>query len=243
MCDGSPHMKESRPMKEDERIEFLKKIILFTSLTDEELQKIMKKVVVRRFKKNQTILYGEDTNEFMYIILDGKVKAVQTTEDGKEIILAMHRSGDFFGELSLIDGKTVPASVMAIDDSVIALVSRKDFFSLLYDHGRVVDNFLHILCSRLRESWDKIQILSLNNASQRLKMLFLSLSNEYGEKTDDGVTLSLKLTHQEIANMAGLTRETVTRIIDKWLRDGKVRILKSRHILFSNDFLQKVSEL
>ena len=62
-----------------------------------------------RKQEGQTILYEEDTNEYMYIIFEGEVKVIKTTEEGKEIILAMHSSGDFFGEISLLDGKTIPA--------------------------------------------------------------------------------------------------------------------------------------
>ncbi len=220
-------------------IEFLKKIQLFSLLTDEELHQISHRMVIKRFKKNEMILHEEDTNEFMYIILSGKVKVVQTTEDGREIILAMHQSGDFFGEISLIDGKTAPATVMATEDSLTAIISKKDFFSILFSHNKVLEKLLQILCSHLRESWERIQLLNFNNASQRMKMLFLILSNEYGKKTTEGITLNIKLTHQDIADMTGMTRETVTRIIDKWQKNGKITILKNKFIRLSPDFLQK----
>ena len=124
----------------------LKKTPLFHSLTDEEMEQIIKKMIVKQFKKNETILYEEDTNEFMYVILLGKVKVVRTTEDGKEIIFAMHQSGDFFGEMSLIDGKTIPASVIATEDALIAILARKDFFSIIFLHNKVTGNLLKILC-------------------------------------------------------------------------------------------------
>ena len=85
----------------------------------------------------------------MYIILGGKVKVVQTTEDGREILLAIHQSGDFFGEMSFIDGKTSPATVLATENSVAAIVSRKDFYSVLETQKKVLNNLLLILCSRL----------------------------------------------------------------------------------------------
>ena len=110
----------------------LKKTQLFESLSDEEMEQIINKMIVKQFKKNETILYEEETNEFMYVILLGKVKAVRTTEDGKEIILAIHKSGSFFGEMSMIDGKTTPASVIATEDALIAIISRKDFFSIVF---------------------------------------------------------------------------------------------------------------
>lgn len=219
-------------------IENFKKIELFRSLTDEELRQIGNKIVVKRFDKNEIILYEEDTTEYMYIILEGKVKVIQTTEDGKEIFLSMHQAGEFFGEMSLIDGKTSPATVIATDRSTIAIMSKKDFYSLIRTHRKLLHNLLLILCSRLRESWEKIQLLNLKNASQRIKILLLMLSDKYGAKTDEGVTLNIKLTHQEIADMTGMTRETVTRVIDKLQKDGEINI-KNRFIRLNYKFLQK----
>lgn len=217
----------------------LKGIQLFSSLADDELHRVREKIAIKRFRKNEVILHEENTNEVMYIILYGKVKVIQTTEDGKEIILAIHRSGEFFGEISLIDSRTVPAMVVAMEDSAIAIIAKKDFYSLIYTQGKVLDILLKILCSRLRESWDRIQLLSFNNASQRIKMLLMLLSQEYGKKTDEGTLLNIKLTHQDMADMAGIARETVTRIIDKLHRDGEIRILKDKSILLGRNFLQK----
>jgi CRP/FNR family transcriptional regulator len=214
----------------------LNKISLFTSLTSEEHQQVREKVVIKSFKKNEVILHEEDTNEYMYIILDGEVKVVNTTEKGKKILLTIHRSGDFFGELSLIDGKTAPAAVIAARDSVTAIISKKDFHSLLFSQSKVLENLLHILCSRFRESLKKIQMLNFNNGAQRIKIFFLMLSETHGETTNEGTILNIKLRHQDIAGMTGLTRETVTRILDKLQRGGEIRILKNRFILLCPEF-------
>lgn len=220
-------------------IELFRNIQLFASLNDEELEEIQAKVQVKRFHKNELILCEENTNQVMYVILRGKVKVVQTTEDGKEVILAIHRTGDFFGEVSLIDSKTMPAIVMAKEDSLIAIISRDEFYSLLYSQDKVLDVLLRILCSRLRDSWERIQLLSFTNASQRIKMLFAALAGEYGGKTKEGTLLDIKLTHQDIADMAGVSRETVTRAIDRLNKEGEIKIMKNRSILLRPDFLQK----
>jgi CRP/FNR family transcriptional regulator len=217
----------------------LKKTELFHSLGDEEMEQIINKMIVKQFKKNETILYEEDTNEFMYVILLGKVKVVRTTEDGKEIILAMHKSGSFFGEMSLIDGKTTPASVIATEDALIATIARKDFFSIVFLHNKVTGNLLKILCTRLRRCWDTIQLLNFNNASHRTKMLLLMLIEEYGEKTPEGTVLNIKLTHQDISDMTGLTRESVTRVIDKLQKQKEIIVLKNRFICLTPRFMKE----
>jgi len=226
-------------MAENIKIEFLKNIELFSSLTDDELQEVCKRVIVEEFKKSEVILHEEDANDYMYIILIGKVKVMQTTEDGKEIILAIHRADEFFGEISLIDGKTSPATVLATENSLIAIISKGDFYSLLSNQPKVFDKFLQILCSRLRESWKRIQILNFKNSSQRIKMLILMLSYDNGKKTPEGMVLNIKLTHQNIADMTGLTRETVTRVLDRWQRAGKISILKDRFIRLNSKFMQE----
>ena len=173
-------------MNDEYKNNFLKKTEIFASLTDKEMEQVINKMAVKQFKKNETILYEEDTSEYMYIILLGKVKAVRTTEDGKEIILAMHKAGSFFGEMSMIDGKTAPASVIATEDALIAIISKQDFFSIIFLHNKVTTNLLKILCSRLRRCWDTIQLLNFNNALHRTKMMLLMRIEDYGEKRPVG---------------------------------------------------------
>ena len=226
-------------MTENIKIDFLRNIKLFSSLSDEELYHISNKVFIEEFKKNEVILQEEDTNEYMYIILFGNAKVTQTTKDGKEIILSMHKSEDFFGEISLIDGKTSPATVTATDNSLVAIVSKKDFYSLIFNQNKVLENLLRILCSRLRDSWKRIELLNFKNATDRIKMIFLILSYDNGQKTDEGIVLNVKLTHQNIADMTGLTRETVTRILDKWQSSGEVTVLKNKLIRLNHTFLNE----
>jgi len=209
---------------------------LFSSMTTKELDKIRSNFVLKEFKKNQIILREEDTSEYMYIIVKGKVKISRTAREGKEMILSMHGAGEFFGEMSLIDGETVPATVSAMERSLVALISRGDFFVLLYAQNKILHNLLRILCIRLREAWKHVQLLNFNDASHRVKMLFLMLSDGYGEKTADGTTLRIRLIHQDIADMTGLTRETVTRVIDKLKRSGEIRINKNKLVHLNPEF-------
>lgn len=226
-------------MADKNLVEILRPVQFFSSLSDEEIGELASKLKIKRFLKNDTILYEEDTNKYMYIILEGKVKVMQMSDEGKETILAMHRAGEFFGEMSLIDGKTMPATVVATENTVTAIISREDFYSLIFTQSKLLEGLLKILCTRLRKSWDLIQILNFNNAKQRLKMLFYQLSDEYGVQTPEGITLDMRLTHRDIANMAGITRETATRIIDKWQKEKEIIILENKYICLSPDFLRK----
>ena len=226
------------PLIDNVKIDFLSNVPLFSSLTKEELDQITSRVDMQEFSRNETIFSEEDANNFMYIILVGAVKVVQHTEDGRELILAIHEKDDFFGEVALIDNKATPASVVATEDSLLAIVARKDFYPLLYSQPKVLDKLLQILCARFRDSWRRILILNFKRAPERIKMLFLSLSYEKSTRTDKGMLLDLKLTHQEIADMASLNRETVTRVLNKWQKRGEITVLKNKLILLSDKFLR-----
>lgn len=220
----------------DDRAVLLKRIRLFHSLTDRELYELSPKVLLKEYRKNHIILHEEDTNSFMYIIIQGKVKIYQIADEGKEMILSVHGTGEFFGEMSLIDGKTDPATVAAMEPSLIAVISRNDFYDMLYSQKKILENLLELLCSRLRESWKKIQMLNFNDAAQRVKMLLLMLAEDYGDKTSEGTTLRIKLIHQNMADMTGLSRETVTRVLDKMKSNGEIKITQEKFIQLLPEF-------
>ncbi len=228
---------------DQKRLEQLNKIDIFSCLGPKGLADIASRLAFREFARGEVILSEEDANSYMYAVIRGKVRVFQTTEDGKEAVLAIHGEGNFFGELSLIDGKTSPATVAATEDSTIALVSKKDFDALLQNH-EFLQGLLKSLCSRLRDSWKRIQLLGIKNAEERLRMLLFLLSEEPGaEASSDGVVLGMRLTHQNIADMAGLTRETVTRTIDKWLKKGTILMDKQKRICISKTLLKKEFDL
>ncbi len=218
-------------------MERLRDIDLFSELTDEDLEEIKGMLRIKRVKKGSIILYEKDTNRVMYIVLSGKVKVTQVTEDGKEIILAIHTSGEFFGEVSLIDKKTVPATVEAMEDSTVALITEEDFNELLRNF-KFTMSLLKIFSRRLREAWRKIYMLNLKNATDRMKVLFLTLMTRHGKPQENGMLLDIPLTHQEIADMAGLSRETVTRVIDRWKKEDLIRVLRRGVILLREDFFR-----
>ena len=107
--------------------DFIKSVSLFACLSDEELSELERIIIKKRFSKNEMILLEEDTSNYMYFIYSGKVKAVQISEDGREQILAIHKKGESFGEMSLLDGKTSPATVIAMEDADVGLISKNDF--------------------------------------------------------------------------------------------------------------------
>ena len=223
---------------DDNTISLLKNIELMDSLSDQELREISAAFVIKKVNKNELVLQEEDTNNVMYMILSGELKVVQASASGNEIIFAIHGAGQFFGEISLIDGKTSPATVISAKESIIALIPKQDFFGLIGRHVKIRDKLLQIMCIRLRDSWEKIRMLTMKDPSERIKALFLGLCHSSEKSTQQGTVLKVKLTHQDIADMTGLTRETVTRILKKWQNSGKITILKQRLIRLNSGFMK-----
>ena len=217
--------------------EYLKQVELFSSLGTEDLLQVGSKIVVKQFKKNDTILFKGDTNNYIYIIFDGEVKVSQSTEDGKEVILFIHQTGEIFGETSLFDRGNSPALISATTDTLCAIISMKDLYSIMFNYNDILERLIHILSSRLCQSWELIQMLNSNNAPQRVKTLLMMLAKRYGKNAREETILNIRLTHQSIANMTGLTRETVTRVIDVWQRNGDIST-KNKLIQLNPAFMQ-----
>ncbi|MBF0345664.1 MAG: Crp/Fnr family transcriptional regulator [Nitrospirae bacterium] len=219
-------------------LEDIKNIEIFRSLSDEELLDILDKMLIKSFEKGDTILSQEESNEFIYIVLKGQVKIFIITEYGKEVILAIHKEGSSFGELSVFDGDTTSATIVAREKSIIALLGKDEFKSIIDSYKTVNANFLKMLCSIIRNATDKIEVLSQGNAAQRIKLLFTLLLKKHGKELDNCVNVQLRLTHQEIADMSALTRETVTKTLNKWLNDGEITIFNDHTICFHPEFLK-----
>jgi CRP-like cAMP-binding protein len=211
--------------------EFLKKVPLFSTLSTEELADLMRVFQERVYKKNQIIFLEEDTGEYMYIVRAGKVKASKATPEGKENILAVHNSGEFFGEMSLLDGKTSPATVTAMEPCRLLIISKLDFQTVLMRNERIASRLLSILCMRLREAWSQIQTLSFANAETRILSTLNRLAQSSGVRDRRGVIINVKITHMELAEMAGTSRETATRIIIKLQEEGLLDIVDHKFVL------------
>lgn len=192
-------------------VEFLKQIPLFASLKDEELDAINRLSLNKKCPKDTVILLENEEGDTLFIIVKGKVKVTTFSESGKEVIFSLLNAGDFFGDMSLLDGKPRSATVISIEDSELKLIRRNDFKNLVVKHPEIALKLLEELTSRLRKADERIESLALLDVTGRIAGILLQLAEERGEKSKDSVFIKSRPTHQELANMAGTTRETVTK--------------------------------
>jgi CRP/FNR family transcriptional regulator len=218
--------------------DFIRRVPLFSTLSDAEFNSIEHVFLIRSYRKNQVIFLEEETGTYMYIVLAGKLKITKSTQAGKENILAIHRAGDFFGEMALLDGKTSPATVSAMEDCRIASISKGDFYNLLMSNDKVVRQIIQVLCARLRQVWAQVQALSYSSAEARIRGGILELARKHGVPDSRGIIIDLKITHQEMAEMVGTSRETVTRALARLRADGVLTLEGRRIILLEPKALQ-----
>jgi CRP/FNR family transcriptional regulator len=209
------------------RVDQIRSVPLFSTLTDEEFHQLSHIFVARAYRKNQVIFLEEETGSYMYLVLSGKVKVAKSGAGGKETILAIHRAGDFFGEMSLLDGKTAPATVSAMEDAKIISVSGTDFHKYLLHNEKVMLQIIKVLCARLRQVW-QTQSFSSSTADARIRMGIYQLAKRHGIRDAHGTIIDLKITHQELAEMVGTSRETVTRVLTRLREQGIIEIDQRR---------------
>jgi CRP/FNR family cyclic AMP-dependent transcriptional regulator len=220
------------------KVDQIRKVPLFSTLTDEEFSSLQHIFILRSYRRNQVIFMEEETGTYMYLVLTGKVKVAKSSSAGRETILAIHKAGDFFGEMSLLDGKTAPATVSAMEDSKIISVSGSDFHKYLMHNEKVLLQIIDVLCARLRQVW-QTQSLSSSKADARIRMGIYELAKRHGVQDAHGTIIDLKITHQELAEMVGTSRETVTRVIAHLREEGIIEVDQRRMTLLDPKALLK----
>ncbi len=218
----------------------LRKIPLFSSLKEEELDALKKVTHTKNFPKDKIILLEDEEGDTLFIILSGQVKVTSFSESGKEVIFSLLGAGDFFGDLSLLDGKPRSASVISIEDSRIQLIRRSDFNQLIQEYPTIALKLMEELALRLRKADERIESLALLDVTGRVAGILLQFAEERGFVTKKMAVIKSRPTHQELANMVGTTRETVTRVL-KQLEQKKYIQMSGKDVtiidveLFKND--------
>ena len=212
-------------------IEFLKYIPLFSELSEDDLREIVKLAVRQVYKKDNMILIEEEIGSTMFIILDGRVKISRISDDGREVILSILSEGDFFGEMSILDGQNRSANVVTLDDSRIMVIRREDFLQMLHDYPQIAINLLKELAQRLRRSDAQIKSLSLQNATGKVASTLLRIADDSGKIHLGQVEIPRLPPQQDLANMAGTSRETISRVLKALTKQGYLRKEGSRLII------------
>ncbi|CUS82486.1 CRP/FNR family transcriptional regulator, anaerobic regulatory protein [Candidatus Kryptonium thompsonii] len=207
-----------------EDINFLRNVSIFEELPERDLARIASLGTRKIFSKGSVILMEDEIGSALFIIIDGKVKVSRLDETGKEVILSILGPGEVFGEMSLLDGMKRSATVSALTDTEVLIIYRDDFLNLLNKHPQIAISLLKELTQRLRKADMQIKSLSLKDAQGRVGCVLIMLADDLGKMYKGHVIVEGLPTQQDLANMAGTSRETVSRILSKFEKMGLIKI-------------------
>ena len=226
-------------------VDLLKGVELFSELNEEQLGMIANLVIVKNYNRDETVvLEGDDSMQALYLIATGSVQVYMTGIDGRETILSFLERGDFFGEMSLIDGEPRSASVRTVTDATLLVIHRESFLSLIRRTPEIAMALMSELCKRLRKANKQIGSLSTMSVSGRVAGTLLNLMEERGVRihTDNGSMVTVihnRPTQQQLADMSGTTRETVSRICSLLVRANAIAMTGKDIVIFDEDVLQE----
>lgn len=222
------HSKGERALLEKS----IRRVILFKGITEKYLKQIVDDFSILHAAKNEVIIVQEDTSTDLYIILKGKVKVTLMSGEGEEYILTDLHVGDYFGEMSLIDGKPRCATVVAVEDSTFAVLKRERLIEALKRDPILALDLLSTLVHKLRKATEREEGLAFLDVRQRLIKLFGELIREEGKKAEDGFYKIGKRTQKELAIRIGASREATSQIL-RTLASEKIIMEKDTYSLIS----------
>jgi CRP-like cAMP-binding protein len=215
-------------------LSFLENVPIFADLEEPDLKKIEKLGLRKKYKKGNIVVLEKEMGAALFVIISGKVKIVRTDENGREVILSIFGPGEFFGEMSLLDGLARSASVVALTKAELFMIHRRDFLKLVNEHPQVAISLLGELTTRLRKADTQIKSLSLRDASGRVANVILMLADDIGVFRKGKVEIDDLPLQQDMANMAGTSRETISRMLHQFIREGHLQLEGNK--LTMNDY-------
>jgi len=215
-------------------IEFLKNVNIFSKIADNRIKEFESLFTLREYPKGSMIILEEEYGDVVFLVKKGTVKITRVNDEGKEVILSLMGENDIVGEMSVIDGESRSANVLAQENCELYAIRSEDFLQLLKQNFEVTFALMGELANRLRKSDQHIEALSLSDAEHRIGVSILNLSEELGVIIKGKVTIENLPFQQDIANMSGTSRETVSRILK--LFEDKNMLIKKGHRLIIPDY-------
>lgn len=176
------------------------------------------------YNRNEVIYHLEDSADHIFYIASGSVKITRVSDDGKEKIISIHRSGEIFGELCFceIDGRRSDQAV-AMENTRVLAIRVEDFLNVMRDNPKALVDMLSLFCRRLSEARQQIETLSFDNTTRRLARILIKSCQESG----DAELGKIKLTHEELAQIVGTSREIITTIMNQFRENGLIDYRRS----------------
>jgi CRP/FNR family transcriptional regulator len=206
------------------RGETLKRVPIFSGLTEAEVVFLAQRTVPRRFSTGETVFAEGEPCTGLYVVESGHVRIFKSSAGGREHVLAIEGPGSSVAELPVFDGGNYPASVSAVDDAILLFVSKQDFQALCLEHPRVALKVLRVVGARLRRLVAIIEELSFTTVRHRLAAFLVRLAKTSGTRSGNGLEITLPANNQELASQIGTVRELISRNLSRFQAEGMIKI-------------------
>lgn len=216
------------------KAQILAQSFIFSSLTDDELAELAGLAIERSFMPDEFIFWDGDVADWFYIVAEGRVKVLKHSSLGREFIIAFFGPGEMFGEVAVFENVPYPASAQAAAKTKVLGIEREDFLSFLVHRPEVALRIMGVLGGRLRDAQSRLRDIAGERVEQRLARTLLMLSSKLGT--------TLPFTKREIADMAGTTAETASRVMSRLKDGGIIRSVRGKTIIIDEARLRSLSE-
>lgn len=210
-------------------IPLLKHVPPFQDLSEAELEAIAPLFVERKYRKGTILFFEGDIGDEFFLIQSGVVK-IYRIDNSKEIILSLFRQGDYFGEMSLMK-KGLPRSATAetLEATSTFNLVRSEFVQFMERSPKLCLRLLEVTMERLRRANEQIYDLTFLDVRSRAVKTILRLAEDHGVPKAGGILINVKLTHQQLANLIGTVRESVTKVLQE-LQEDKIILIEKKQI-------------
>lgn len=216
---------------------------LLAGLSEPDCQNFLDRCTRRTVKPKAVIVSQGSGGRDMFIIVSGSLKVSALSDEGKEISFVVLRHGDYFGELSLIDGRRRSATVTAIEESELLVMSHSEYVQLLQNHPhtatQLLTQLLLTLANRLRATDELYQDSVFLDVSGRLAKFLLGASNEETSSDTGQRMVDIRLSQYELGTLVNASRESVNKQLRDWEAQGIVSIIKGKIALLKPESLQQ----
>lgn len=220
-----------------EKLWYLKRCDLFEQLTDDELSWLESRSRARTFARGNPVYLPAESAECVMLLAEGRVKICNITPEGKQAILAFIEPGELFGELAALEQGSHEEYAETLEKSTVILIPGEHFQELVERHATVSLGITKLIGIRRRRIERRLKYLLFRSNRERLVNLLLELAESYGRQTNDGLLLDIKLSHQDLANVIGSTRETVTVTLNELQAEGRLVLGRRKIVLTDVDQL------
>ena len=215
---------------------------LFSSLPANALSELALYAEIRAIHENEVIFEKGTLGNEMFAILHGRVKISSFSDEGKEMIFAILESGNFFGETALLDGQSRSATCTAIEECQMIVIKRQSFIFFLEKYPTVAIQLLTLLSQRIRKLDAQMEEISFFQLPTRLARKLLALAKDHGDIVGLKIEIAMNISQNELANMVCVSRESVNRQLNQWVKDGLITLSPKLIVIEDSDQLHEIGK-